>query len=111
MARACTKNIFARMNKRVAIQAVTQTSDGQGGADEAWVTLSTVAAEIVPVGNYERMEAMKLASPVSHKVTMRYYSGLTTKHRLLYGTRVLKIKEVVNKDEDNAIHQLRCIEG
>jgi len=99
------------MNRRVAIQSVTQTTDGQGGVTEAWATASTVWCEISPINGYERIEAMKMASPVTHKVTMRYYAGITTKHRLLYGSRVLHIKEIINKDESDTIHILKCVEG
>lgn len=111
MARMCSKNPFSAMDKRVSLQVVTQTPDGQGGYTEAWVTVANVWADIVPVSGYERMEAMKLESPLSHKVTLRYYPGITTKHRILWEGRVLQIKEVINKDEQNVMHVLKCIEG
>ena len=110
MARDCTTNQFGRMKQRVAVQSVAQVSDGQGGFIETWSTVATVWCEITPVSNYERIEAMKLASPVSHKVNMRFYRGLTTKHRLLFGARIFSIKEIINKNEDSSIHILKCVE-
>jgi len=99
------------LRHRVSIQSVAQSSDGQGGYTEGWSTDSTVWAKIDPLNGYERMQAQQLASPVTHKVTIRYLSGLTTKHRLLSGSRVFAIKEVINLAEENRFLQLRCVEG
>lgn len=107
----CKPDVFASMNKRVAIQAVTQSSDSQGGFTETWATAKTVWASIEPANGYEKMQAMQLASPISHKVTMRYNSTVTTAHRLLFGTRVMAIKEIVNVGEENTILKLKCVEG
>ncbi len=106
----CAKDLVSRMDKRVAIQSASQVSDGQGGYSDVWATLATVWANIEPTKGWERMQAQQLQSPVTHKVKMRYYSGLTTKHRLLYGTRVLDIKEVINEGEANSFHTLQCVE-
>lgn len=110
MGKDCTKHIPARMNQRVSIQAVTQTSDGQGGFSESWATIGTVWALIEPANGYEKMQAMQQSSPISHKITIRFYRGLTTKHRLLFGERIFAIKEVLNVNESSQFHKLRCIE-
>lgn len=106
----CGKNPFAGMNKRLAIQAVTQTADGQGGWTETWATVATVWASIEPVKGWEKMQAAQMETPVTHNVTMRYRSGVTTKHRILYGTRIFDIKECLNDKEEGVVLKLKALE-
>jgi len=98
------------MTKRVTVQAVSRASDGQGGFTESWADEATIHAAIEPVKAWEKYQAMQTQTPVTHKVTVRYLAGLTTKKRLLYGTRVLDIKEVINVDERSAFMELKVIE-
>lgn len=90
-----------RLRQQVAIQARTRTSDGQGGATDSWVTLTagTVWAAIEPASGAEVFAAHQLQQRVTHKVTLRYREEITTAHRLLYGSRVLNIRSVLNPEE------------
>lgn len=99
------------MKRRIQIQSVTETSDGQGGITEAWATFATVWASIEPLKGYEKMQAMQLASPITHKVIIRYLAGVTTRHRILYDGRVFAIKEVINPSEENDFLNMQCVEG
>lgn len=98
------------MNKRVYLQAEMQASDGQGGFISSWENIAELWASITPLNGYEKFQAGQLQTPLTHKVLMRYRSGITTKNRLLYGSRVLEVKEVVNTNEDNVFLQLKCLE-
>ncbi len=111
MGKACTKHLPARMDKRVTIQRVSQTTDGQGGFTEGWGEIATVWALIEPATGYEKMQAMQQSSPISHKLTIRYYSELTTKHRILFGERIFAIKEIINPNESNQFLKLKCVES
>jgi SPP1 family predicted phage head-tail adaptor len=106
----CEKYLPAKMDKQVTIQSVTQTTDDQGGFTEAWATFATVWAYVRPVKGYERFQAQQLQTPVTHKLTVRYLAGVTTKHRILFDSRVFEIKEVINVEEQNAFLELICIE-
>ena len=99
-----------KLNKRVAVQAASTASDGQGGSTESWATETTISAAIEPLKAWEKYQAMQFQTPVTHKVTIRYLSGLTAKKRLLYGTRVLAIKEVIDVNEQHAFMELKVIE-
>lgn len=99
-----------KLNKRVAVQAVSTVSDGQGGGTESWATETTVSAAIEPTKAWEKFQAGQFQTPATHKVTIRYLSGLTTKKRLLYGTRVMAIKEVIDVNEQHAFMELKVIE-
>lgn len=111
MARSCTKHPPARMNKRVTLQSVSRDEDGQGGFTEEWIDGDTIWASIEPLKGWERMQAQQLENPITHKVMIRYRSGVTADMRLIYGDRVLGVKEVINLDEDNAFLRLMCVES
>lgn len=106
----CKADLVSKMRQRVTIQAVSGASDGQGGISETWADVATVWASIEPMSDYERFQAQQLQTNTTHKVMIRYYSGLTTKHRLLFGSRVFNIKGILNLNEENAFMQLKCVE-
>lgn len=101
----------ALLKSRVAIQAASRTSDGQGGFEEGWTEGASIWAQITPLSGFERMRAMQLAAPVTHRILIRYRVGLTTKDRIRYGSRTFDIKEVIDVDNRHAWMQLLCVEG
>lgn len=102
--------LFAKMKHRIALQAVSQASDSQGGYTETWATYATVWAYVRPVKGYERFQADQLQTPVTHKVTLRYRSDVTTAHQFIYDSRTFVIKEALNIDEANQYLELKAIE-
>jgi len=98
------------MDRRVIVQSCAKTTDGQGGFTEAWSTFLTVWCSIEPVKGYEKFQAAQMETPISHKIMMRYQNGITTAMRILWGTRIFDIKEVINIDEDNAFLRITAIE-
>jgi SPP1 family predicted phage head-tail adaptor len=94
----------------VTIQNVTRVQDGQGGYTESWSDVATVWCSIEPVKAWERYQAAQLATPVSHKVVMRYTSAVTSASRLKFGDRYLGVKEVINRDEQSRFLDIKCIE-
>ena len=106
----CQTSDIGSMNKRVIIQAVTQSADSQGGFTETWATYKTVWAAIKPISGGETFQASQYRTPVTHKITMRYLPSITTKHRILYGSRVFAIKEIIDVDDDNYLLVMKAIE-
>lgn len=98
------------MNKRVQVQSVTETRDAAGGVTQTWSTDRTVWAAISPLTGREYLNAQQVQSSVTAKVVMRYFAGLTPKHRLLFGSRVFEIAAVINPDEANEMYELMCVE-
>ena len=107
----CSKAIAPQMNKRVTVQTITRTSDNQGGFTEDWTNTKQIWAKIEPIKAYEKFQTMQMATPASHRVTIRYYRNLTTANRLLYDRRIFDIKEIINLDEDNSFMRLACMEN
>lgn len=108
MAKVCVS--VPPLNKRARIISATTTGDGQGGQAEVWAVVATVWAAFEPYTGRERIQAGQVQTPVSHRVHMRYRTGLTTSLRLLYDSRVFEIAEVINIAEANSYLKLLCIE-
>lgn len=106
----CCEYRPAQMKHRLALQSLSRVADGQGGWTESWATEATVSAMIEPMKGYERFQAQQVQTPVTHKITIRYRSGVTTKKRFLFGSRVFEIKEVTNENEENRYLIIRALE-
>jgi SPP1 family predicted phage head-tail adaptor len=86
--------IIGTLNKRVTIQApASSASDGAGGTVAAapWVDLATVWASISPLIGRELLAAQAVQAETSHRVTIRFRSGVSAKCRILLGTRVFRV--------------------
>ena len=94
----------------VIIQQVTETRDGFGGISESWGTYATRRAHIGPIKGAEYIAAKTMNSKASVEMRLRYVSGLITKMRILWGTRIYNIIDAINVNELNKEHRLMCEE-
>lgn len=98
------------LRHRVSIQTESETLDSYGEPTSGWSTDSTVWASVVPTSGRETNEGEGLSGVVTFKVTMRYNTAVSPKKRLLFGSRVLGITKVINKEERNEYLELHCEE-
>jgi len=101
------------LRHRIAIQTETSTPDGLGGFTLSWSDIpgmSAVPAAIWPLSAKESLDAMKLELTVTHKIRIRYRSGITAKNRIKFGTRIFNIISLINSDERNKMLDLLAIE-
>jgi len=103
--------IAGRLNKQITIQQVTETKNSFGEVSEAWSTYNTVWAEIKPISGKEYFNAESVQSEVTHKIKTRYLSGITTKMRISYDSRVFDIETVINIDERSRYIEMMCTEN
>jgi SPP1 family predicted phage head-tail adaptor len=103
-------NPAAKLKKRLTIQNIVYVADGQGGFTQTWADSATVWASLDPYKGWERFQANQTATPITHKIEMRYTPLLTTASRLVYGDRVFEVKEALNRNEDNRFLDIRAIE-
>lgn len=89
------------LRHRVAIQAKASTYDSRGQNSASWSTSTTVWAQIETLTGKELEQARKNYADATHRVTMRYLSAatLTTKNRLLFGSRALNIGSINKVDQ------------
>lgn len=59
----------------------------------------------------EYYQARAINAEISHRVTIRYRSGLKTSWRLLYGTRALEIISIADVEEKHIELELLCKEA
>ena len=99
-----------QLRHRVIIQSVSDAASAFGDISQSWSTLATVWGKVEPLSAQEAFSAQQTKTRVSHKVTMRYRSDVTTKNRLSYDSRVLNITSILNEDERNKTLTLLCVE-
>ena len=94
-----------KLRHRVDIQEQTDVSDGMGGYTNTWSSVSgmgSVPAHIMPLSSKEQLDAMKLESVITNKIRIRYRAGITSKNRIVFGSRIFNIKGApINYDERN----------
>ena len=86
----------------VSIQEQTDTADGMGGFTTSWADISgmsTIPAAIWPLSAKENLDSAKLELQITHKIRIRYRSGITSKNRIKFGTRIFNIISLTNFDE------------
>jgi len=70
------------LDKRVAIEQNTPTTNDIGETVASWSTLATVWASIEPLTGREVLQAQQVQAESTVRIRIRYYSGLTAAHRL-----------------------------
>jgi SPP1 family predicted phage head-tail adaptor len=98
----------------ISIQESTEVSDGMGGFTLAWTDISSmtaIPAAIWPLTAKESLDAMKLELQVTHKIRIRYRSGITAKNRIKFGTRYFNIVSLINFEERNKQLDMLALEN
>lgn len=104
------------LNRRVTLQQRSTSQDSYGEPALTWTDLVTVWAAIEPLSGRELELAQKVASEVTHRMSLRYQSTLTDPKavatlRARYHTRVFDIHAVMNEEEANVLLHLLVSEG
>ncbi len=99
------------MRQRVEIQEFAAgTPNSYGEAKPTWRTVTTVWANVQPIGGSEPFQAGRVSAETTHTVDLRYVSWLTAKHRLRLDGVVLNVESAVNPDGRKRFHRLTCIQ-
>ncbi|WP_078382337.1 phage head closure protein [Sutcliffiella halmapala] len=100
-----------KLNKRITIKENNQIRNRGGGfkPSEEEVILSTWA-NINTLSGREFWQAQQMEAEVSHKVTIRFRSGIKRSQMVFYQERKFEIQYVFNRDEGNRFLELYCLE-
>lgn len=99
------------LRHRVEIQRSVEVQDGFGTPIPSWSSLhENVKANVEPMSGQELFQARQLYAEVTHRIRARYHSGITAKHRILWGTRVFDILAVLNLEERNLVLEIMAKE-
>jgi head-tail adaptor len=91
---------------RLGIEAPIETPDGAGGVTRSFEQIATVWGLIEPLGGTETRAEDRLVQRLTHRITLRAYSGLTAAHRFRRGQRLFEIRAI--REDVPAIRCLTC---
>ncbi len=98
------------LRHRLALEEVSRTSDGGGGATETWSTVASVWASITPASGSEAVAAERIAGQISHVVHIRYRAGVIPAMRFRLGNRLFEIAASIDIDERRRFLKCLCRE-
>lgn len=90
-----------KLRHSIVIQQNTPTPDSFGEQDPSWSTFATVFADIKPLTSREFWDAKQVNAENTLKFIIRYLSGLDSKMRISWDSRLFNIESIINVDERN----------
>ena len=97
------------LRERVTVQQASENRNRLGESISEWATFATVWASVNGVSAREYLLAGQQQVDISHRVKMRYLTGLTPKMRLVWRGRTLEIISIL-EHENRSVHELMCQE-
>jgi SPP1 family predicted phage head-tail adaptor len=79
------------LNRRLVLEAPIETADGAGGVTRLYDVVTTLWAHVEPVSARADVAAGGLGAALRFRIVIRRRSDVTTRHRLLDGTRSFRI--------------------
>lgn len=101
------------LRHKITIQKQNNNSDKQddyGQPLDIWVDVARSWASINPISGKEIFAAETVSSEITHKIKIRYRSGITPDMRIVFNGRIFEIKSIINFQERNIDLQLMCKE-
>jgi SPP1 family predicted phage head-tail adaptor len=78
------------LNRRLALQAPIETTDGEGGVTRTFETVTTLWAQIIPRAARADIAAESLGAAVRFIIVIRARGDITTRHRFTEGARIYR---------------------
>jgi SPP1 family predicted phage head-tail adaptor len=94
----------------VVIKEKVVSRDTYGEEDVTWTDVATVWADVQPVRGREYLEMDQSQADVTHRVYLRWRSGIEPTMRLVFEGRVLQIESVIRPGERRVGLELICRE-
>lgn len=106
----------SQLNTRLTLQQPVLTTDTQGGYSKTWQDVATLWAKLSPQTGRditrESFTDARVQARITHRVWLRYLSGVTTAMRLLLENgRILHIHAVVDAQERHEMLEILAEEG
>jgi SPP1 family predicted phage head-tail adaptor len=94
------------LRARSVLEGPVETPDQAGGVLRSWAEIASVWADVSTLNAQQRLEAEQIGQTVTHRVTLRWRAGLSTKQRLRRGSQIFLIRGV--QDPDDRRRRLIC---
>lgn len=98
------------LRDRVTVQRASGNRNRMGESISEWTAFEVVWASVQGVSAREFLLAGQQQVEVSHRVKMRYLTGLTPQMRLSWRGRTLEIISIL-EHENRSVHELICQES
>lgn len=99
-----------KLRDRITLEEPVEEIDALSAPTQTWTDYATVWANVEPSAGREVFIADKVEAEITHRVSMRYFSGVTPKMRISFKDRTLEILSVVDSGERNRNLDLMCRE-
>jgi SPP1 family predicted phage head-tail adaptor len=83
---------------RVTIEQATKSQNEVGETVLSWATFATVWASVESLSARETERFAETVGFMTHRIKIRYLSGLTGAMRIVYRSRVLEIGQILERD-------------
>lgn len=100
-----------RQLARIEREVLPRDGDDIGGYDNAWSLVVQTWMAIEPLRGLEAIGGQQIEARVTHKVTLRYFPGITAAMRVNFGGRLFNIRDVRVLREVRHVMELMCEEG
>lgn len=97
------------MDRLATVQTPAESANGIGEPILTWSDFATRWIAILPLSGNEQMTAMAQEGSVTHRVRMRYTSGMKPKMRLVAEGRTFEVMSVVERGRKEE-HELMVTE-
>lgn len=97
------------LDQRITIQQKITTRDLVGGEVNNWTTWATVWAAVIPIRGSEYVAHRQAQSDITTKFRIRYRPWLTTAMRIIHGSQVFDIREVIDPNSRHEYLELMCV--
>jgi SPP1 family predicted phage head-tail adaptor len=78
------------LNRRLTLQAPSETDDGQGGVARSYETVTTLWAQVLLAARADAI-AGSLGAALRYRIIVRYRDDITTRHRFVDGARTYRV--------------------
>lgn len=98
------------LRHRVTIKTPGMVENEAGEEVPGYVEFKKAWASIKPITGREYQENEKDSNEITHRIRIRYTTGLTEKMRIVFGIRKFDIESIINVEELNRELLIKCIE-
>lgn len=78
------------LNRRLVLEAPTESADGSGGVTRSYAEVATLWASVEPVAARADVEAAAQGAGVTHRIRIRRNADVTLRHRFRDGERTYR---------------------
>ena len=83
-----------QLNRRLVLEAPSESDDGQGGVTRLYDIVTTLWAQVTPLAARADIAAGSLGAALRYRIVVRQRGDITTRHRFLDGLRTYQVTAV-----------------